>query len=270
MGIIEFHAFQFTCIEILYSGEQVHILACLSASEQEGEVITPFKFSAVMSKNGMEHGTKRDNAVENGEASYKGETSPQKDISDGGSLLRTEDQKRKTKTVLQRFKNSHFFVRFTDSGDALWSRRITRKLSCNPSRADAQTVATMSNSTEKHLIGKNGMMNQGNFDVNATGGMARNFSNCFSLTNGDIVVCITKLMMSSIMFELLPDDCRCRLCLCRVNFHSFFPKEEENFLLCSNWTSKYQHNLIWQFNSASWKTLMAMYTIFLSLTSAVC
>lgn len=56
------------------SGEQVHILACMSASKQETQVISPFRIAAVMSKNGnsLQYSTnKSSHATENGDSNVK-------------------------------------------------------------------------------------------------------------------------------------------------------------------------------------------------------
>ncbi|KAI4370550.1 hypothetical protein MLD38_018895 [Melastoma candidum] len=204
----------------VFPGEQVHILACLSASEQDSEVITPFKVAAIMSKNGMGHGIRNEKAGPDGEGSENGnfhashldagesndhpskeEITPQKNISDGESLLKMEDQKRKTERLLQSFKNSQFFVRFDFSGEALWSKRSTRKFSSYPMGTDAENLVTVSSSTDRHLVDKNVTVEKGNFDANTSGGVARNSVQCYSLANGDIVV----LLQVNIGDNLLQD-----------------------------------------------------------------
>ncbi|BAS82344.1 Os03g0152800 [Oryza sativa Japonica Group] len=58
----------------LFPGEQVHILACMSASKQETQVISPFRIAAVMSKNGnsLQYSTnKSSHATENGDSNVK-------------------------------------------------------------------------------------------------------------------------------------------------------------------------------------------------------
>lgn len=178
----------------------------------------------------MGHGIRNENEVANGGGSDNGnvhansfdamgsndcpskeETAPQKNISDGESLLKMEDQKRKTERVLQSFKNSQFFVRFGVSGEALWSKRRTRRFSSNPSGTDAQNLMTISSSTDKHLVDKNGTVDKGNLEANTSGGVARNSVQCYSLANGDIVVCVAWLMDSSQTLRLLPEGYRCRL-----------------------------------------------------------
>ena len=58
-GTVYVHYTNLKSISIL--GEQVHILASLSAYKQDTEIITPFKVAAVMSKNGIGQSPKKQN-----------------------------------------------------------------------------------------------------------------------------------------------------------------------------------------------------------------
>ncbi|CAI0627708.1 unnamed protein product [Linum tenue] len=126
----------------VFPGEQVHILACLSASDQDTETITPFKVAAVMCKNGIGQSPERQNGNMNDRSHAEGETSaeegddssvqksdPKVDVSASESILRMEDHKRQTETLLQRFKNSHFFVRIAESDEPLWSKKDSHSTS---------------------------------------------------------------------------------------------------------------------------------------------
>lgn len=120
-----------------YAGEQVHVLACLSASKQETEIITPFKVAAVMNKNGAGQGAKYQNGnisdqgspfqahlVElDGVIGAKLENNNPVDVSASEFFLRMEDHRKQTQTLLQKFKESHFFVRIAESGEQLWAKR---------------------------------------------------------------------------------------------------------------------------------------------------
>ncbi|OMO90287.1 hypothetical protein CCACVL1_07423 [Corchorus capsularis] len=190
----------------VFPGEQVHILACLSARNQETEIITPFKVAAFMSKNGRRKVSEQNgnmdcetNSVadggevgpsgkvmdQNGENLEKEKTDPAKDVSASESLLRMEDHRRQTETLLKRFKNSHFFVRIAESGEPLWSK----KGSFESSEMDSeQSTANEIKNTAKNTSSLNAVIDRGNFDANVSGGVARDTVKCCSLSNGDIVV----------------------------------------------------------------------------------
>ncbi|XP_048427851.1 uncharacterized protein LOC125471475 [Pyrus x bretschneideri] len=190
----------------VFPGEQVHILACLSACKQDTEIITPFKLAAAMSKNGIRLSPKKQNrkledsngtllgkgdmspdsqgADRNGETLSKERTDSQKDVSASESLLRMEDHKRQTEILLQRFKRSHFFVRIAESSEALWAKKSISKKSSESVEVDGQEYTE--NGTQKTAV--NAIIDKGNFDPNVSGGVARNNVKCCSLSNGDIVV----------------------------------------------------------------------------------
>ncbi|KAM0965036.1 hypothetical protein ACFX2C_021001 [Malus domestica] len=190
----------------VFPGEQVHILACLSACKQDTEIITPFKLAAAMSKNGLRLSPKKQNgnvedgngtllgkgdmspdsqgADQNGETLSKEKTGSQKDVSASESLLRMEDHKRQTEILLQRFESSHFFVRIADSSEALWAKKGTSKKSSESVDVDGQE--STEDGTQKTAV--NAIIDKGNFDPKVSGGVARNNVKCCSLSNGDIVV----------------------------------------------------------------------------------
>ncbi|KAA8533018.1 hypothetical protein F0562_032865 [Nyssa sinensis] len=191
----------------VFPGEQVHILACLSACKQDTEIITPFKVAAVMSKNGIGQTTKtlngnigheinRDSgrvAVgsdaqeidQNSENLLKDKIDPQKDISASESLLRMEDHRRQTETLLRRFRNSHFFVRIAESDEPLWSKRNALEASLESSEIVGKKFVAGGEGTRTPLTA---VIDYGNFDASVSGGLARNAVKCCSLSNGDIVV----------------------------------------------------------------------------------
>ncbi|XVF03399.1 hypothetical protein REPUB_Repub04eG0257900 [Reevesia pubescens] len=195
----------------VFPGEQVHVLACLSACNQETEIITPFKVAAVMRKNGMRKGSEKQNGNIEGETNtvtgggevspngavmdQKGENlekekiDPAKDVSASESFLRMEDHRRQTETLLKRFKNSHFFVRIAESGDPLWSKKGVSRTASESSEMDSlQSIANGTKKTAKNISSLNAVIDRGNFDANVSGGVARDTVKCCSLSNGDIVV----------------------------------------------------------------------------------
>ncbi|XVE85933.1 hypothetical protein DITRI_Ditri17bG0131600 [Diplodiscus trichospermus] len=195
----------------VFPGEQVHILACLSACNQETEIITPFKVAAVMNKNGMRKGAEKKNgnmegetnsvpgggemspngAVmdQNGENLEKEMIDPAKDVSASESFLRMEDHRRQTETLLKRFKNSHFFVRIAEAGEPLWSKKGASGTAPESSEMDSQlSIANKTKNTGKNISSLSAIIDKGKFDANVSSGVARDTVKCFSLSNGDIVV----------------------------------------------------------------------------------
>lgn len=185
-------------------------MACLSAYKQDTEIITPFKVAAVMSKNGIgqspekQNGNLKDGGGSisaqgevssdsqaiglSGNGASKQKTDPQRDISASKSLLRMEDYKRQTEMLLQRFKNSHFFVRIAESGEPLWSRKSA--VDQEHSEMESQNKPQRTKKTADNTFSLSALIDRGKFDANVSGGAARNGVSCCSLSNGDIVVCI--------------------------------------------------------------------------------
>ncbi|KAL0358033.1 UNVERIFIED_CONTAM: hypothetical protein Scaly_1489000 [Sesamum calycinum] len=193
----------------VFPGEQIRILACLSGYKQETEIITPFKVAAVMNKNGKSpqkaNGNVRGqtNSVsekvdaspsdadnQHNETVIKGKIDSHKVVSTGESLLRMEDHERQTQQLLQRFKNSHFFARIAESNEPLWSNRRALE-ACLESSATLEEQLTGDSSetatTTKNKNHINAVIDKGNFDARTSGGLARG-AECWSLSNGDIVV----------------------------------------------------------------------------------
>jgi hypothetical protein len=86
------------------SGEQVHILACLSACKQDSQITTPFEVATTTSKNSKGQSSKKESgSIENinNLVSVEGELSTSdkeksRDIFDGDSLVDMEVHKRQT------------------------------------------------------------------------------------------------------------------------------------------------------------------------------
>lgn len=188
------------------SGEQVHILACLSASKQDIQVISPFRIAAVMSKNGnsLQHSTDesspvnangRDNGTANGcedadndmqSVELNGEASPSEhDILETQSRLQTEDHRQQIELMLRRFRESNFFVRIAESDEPLWSKKRATATKMADGRSDNQENSKASRGNVYNTISDKGI-----FDGSTSGGVARDTVKCYSLQNGDIVVCL--------------------------------------------------------------------------------
>ncbi|XP_042052912.1 uncharacterized protein LOC121798128 isoform X2 [Salvia splendens] len=196
----------------VFPGEQIRILACLSAYKQDMEIITPFKVAAVMNKTGIGKNFKKQNGNIQGEASPVPETvvtssadqdnqtdeiitdkkiDSCKDVSTGESLLRMEDHKRQTEQLLRRFENSHFFVRIAESNEPLWSKRRAGENCSESSTAFEERLLGDSFETATARKKKNpasASIDKGKFDSRTSGGLARGVAKCCSLPNGDIVV----------------------------------------------------------------------------------
>ncbi|KAF8051892.1 hypothetical protein N665_1657s0012, partial [Sinapis alba] len=177
----------------VFPGEQIQILACLSESKGDAEIITPFKVAEVMSRTVQrklsDNGTSTPSgdgemspdgqfATQNGDSPGKESLDSQKDESDGESILRMEDHKRRTEDLLSRFQKSHFFVRIAESGEPLWSKK---------SSLVADTELDEKRRTGKKRPCVSAFVDRGDFDPNVAGGVARSRAKCCALPNGDIV-----------------------------------------------------------------------------------
>lgn len=193
----------------LFPGEQIHILACLSASKQDTQFISPFRIAAVMSKSGNspQHPTKKPSPVsENGDANGTTEenssphsvednmesvelsdaVSPSKqDVLETESLLRMEDHKQQIENMLQKFKRSNFFVRIAESDEPLWSKK---RVAATKAANEESYSDNLGNNTASRSNAYNTISDKGFFDGNTSGGVARDTARCYALHNGDIVV----------------------------------------------------------------------------------
>ncbi|KAK9093393.1 hypothetical protein Syun_028304 [Stephania yunnanensis] len=221
-------SFQSLDRSFVFPGEQVHLLACLSSSKQDNQIITPFKVAAVMSKNGiLRQNTRQNNETKDIECNsfqQEGEengyhqdaaactsieekaeiTLTEKKIdgqvvSDGESLLRMEGHRKQTESQLARFKNSHFFVRITESEEPLWSKKSSSESSSGT--ADHVGDRTRVKNSSDNDGNVNSYIDRGSFDATISGGVARNAVKCCSLPNGDIVV----LLQINVGINLLKD-----------------------------------------------------------------
>ncbi|QCD82715.1 hypothetical protein DEO72_LG2g3055 [Vigna unguiculata] len=205
----------------LFPGEQVQIIACLSACKQDMEIITPFKVAAVMSKSGMGHSHDKENGnVENRDDSVSREEQlnptgeEQKDLEKvntnhpgdayaGESLLRMEVHKRQTALLLQKFENSHFFARIAEADEPLWSKRGSSEKS-NFIELNGQRISSFHiKETAKKASSISAVIDRANFDATISSGVARNSVKCCALPNGDIVV----LLQVNVGVDFLKDPC---------------------------------------------------------------
>lgn len=179
------------------SGEQVHILACLSACKQD---TSSFKIAEAISENGTGQNPVKENGnTENRNNTVSGEGEPStggeeqlEDVSDVENLLQKEGLKRQTSILLQKFENSHFFVRISESDDPLWSKRSSSENPPNTCNSNNEKGSKMT-SEGSTLSSFCAVIDRGNFDSNVPGGVARNSVKCCALPNGDIVVCVIKV-----------------------------------------------------------------------------
>ncbi|KAK1309562.1 hypothetical protein QJS10_CPA09g00433 [Acorus calamus] len=198
---------------IIPCSEQIHILACLSTSKEDADVITPFRVAAMMSRNGSAQNIRQPNGVvgtdssftqdngmnqasdlqdvvENGETILTTDnTNPKHDISASETFICMEDYRKRTERLLERFMNSHFYVRIAEAEEPLWSKRNVAE----PSSSDITgEKIPPSNRGSRMTTGKGNLLHaiidKGSFDGSGTGGVARNIVKCCSLPSGDIVV----------------------------------------------------------------------------------
>ncbi|KAH0904302.1 hypothetical protein HID58_043805 [Brassica napus] len=176
----------------VFPGEQIQMLACLSDSKADTDVITPFKVAEVMSRTVQRKIPHKQNgdisdgesyesiplgdpdghfAAQNGHSPGKESVDSQKD---GESILRMEDHKRRTEDLLSRFQKSHFFVRIAESGEPLWSKKSS--MAADTEEGDEKRPCVSA------------FVDSGEFDPDVAGGVARSRAKCCALPNGDIVV----------------------------------------------------------------------------------
>ncbi|KAH1058364.1 hypothetical protein GYH30_002775 [Glycine max] len=191
----------------LFPGERVHILACFSACKQD---TSSFKVDTVTSDNGIGHSPKKENGnIENRNNSVSGEGEPgtsdeeqMEDVSDDESLLQKEVLKKQTALLLQKFENSHFFVRISESDDPLWSKRSSSEIFSNSSDANTEKASTIKSKGDT-FSPISTIIDRGNFDSNVSGGVARNSVKCCALPNGDLVV----VLQVNVGVNFLRDPC---------------------------------------------------------------
>ncbi|BAT74573.1 hypothetical protein LR48_Vigan01g102700 [Vigna angularis] len=205
----------------LFPGEQVQIIACLSACKQDMEIITPFKVAAVMSKSGMSHSHDKENGnIENRDDLVSREeqlnptreeqkdlehvnTNHQGDAYAGESLLRMEVHKRQTALLLQKFENSHFFARIAEADEPLWSKRGSSEKS-NSIELNGQRISSFHiKETAKKASSISAVIDRANFDATISSGVARNSVKRCALPNGDIVV----ILQVNVGVDFLKDPC---------------------------------------------------------------
>ncbi|KAI3720257.1 hypothetical protein L6452_21170 [Arctium lappa] len=180
----------------VFPGEQVHILACLSACKQDIEISTSFNLDEVTSKSGVGQNTKKHNgqteqgptqvpAVESSDLT-EGKMDRKNNVA-GESALRMEEDRRQREALLKRFRNSHFFARIAEADEALWSRRKTQETFPGSTATSGGKFLQVESSKD---VNKEPPFNvdRGSLDASTSGGVAKNDVKCSLLANGDIVV----------------------------------------------------------------------------------
>ncbi|RAL40068.1 hypothetical protein DM860_008208 [Cuscuta australis] len=192
----------------VFPGEQVQVVACLAAFKQDTEIITPFKVAELMNKNGFGENNDKEGCCDSSHSQnvsgakeindsedfdktnrkkMQGNSEPENEVSAGASLLRMEEYKRQTESLVQRFKNSHFFARIAGSDEALWTKRKAVDDSSGIEERFMGNSSDTKNNSKKKLP-SNAAIDRGNFDGVTSGGVARNATKCCALPNGDIGV----------------------------------------------------------------------------------
>ncbi|KAL0908816.1 hypothetical protein M5K25_023324 [Dendrobium thyrsiflorum] len=198
----------------VFSGEQLHLLVCLSTTKHDEEAITPFIVSGVMSKNeNSTQFTKHQNEVSCSTSSVRGQVNdndmltinagpseckdqtlspsdmgPEQDVTVTKSLLQKEEHKLRLETLLEKFRCSNFFVRIAESDEPLWSKRFPVESSSTKSEMAGGIFHAKDGAPRKESCNfLSAIIDQGSFDFSASGGVARDVR-CYSLSSGDIVV----------------------------------------------------------------------------------
>ncbi|VFQ80199.1 unnamed protein product [Cuscuta campestris] len=192
----------------VFPGEQVQVVACLAAFKQDTEIITPFKVAELMNKNGFGENNDKEGCCDSSHSQnvsgakeindsedfdktnrkkMQGNSEPENEVSAGASLLRMEEYRRQTESLVQRFKNSHFFARIAGSDEALWTKRKAVDDSSGIEERFMGNSSDTKNNSKKKLP-SNAAIDRGNFDGVTSGGVARNATKCCALPNGDIGV----------------------------------------------------------------------------------
>ncbi|KAG2294522.1 hypothetical protein Bca52824_041191 [Brassica carinata] len=165
----------------VFPGEQIQILACLSESKGDAEIITPFKVAEVMSR------TVQRKLSDNGTSTPPGdgETSPD-------AQFASQNGDSPGKRV--RFKRM-----IAESGVPLWSKKSS---------------LVGDRELDKKSPCVSAFIDRGEFDPNVAGGVARSKAKCIALPNGDIVVslqvyivdCPKEPIIEILQFEKHQDD----------------------------------------------------------------
>ncbi|XP_027914221.1 uncharacterized protein LOC114173804 isoform X2 [Vigna unguiculata] len=201
---LPFHARNFQKTGIVH---QIYCLCALLIVPFFSLDTSLFKIAAAISENGTGHNPMKENGnTENinntmsgeGELST-GDEQQLDDVSDVENLLEKEGLKKQTSILLQKFENSHFFVRISESDDLLWSKTSSSENTSNANNEKGSKI-TSEGSTLSSICA---VIDKGNFDSNVSGGVARNSAKCGALPNGDIVV----ILQVNVAVNFLRDPC---------------------------------------------------------------
>ncbi|KAL2545058.1 hypothetical protein Fot_14291 [Forsythia ovata] len=163
------------------------------------------KIAVVMNRTGVGQNTKKQNGQpenetnpvsqivdmgtdehdnQNGENMINRKIDSQKDVSTGESILRMEDHKRHTESLLQRLKNSHFFARIVESDEQFWSKRRASVASIKSFEMFEKKLTEDSLEIVKTVEKKNPLsvaIDRGKFDARTSGGVTRDAAKCMPL-----------------------------------------------------------------------------------------
>ncbi|KAH6822628.1 hypothetical protein C2S53_020748, partial [Perilla frutescens var. hirtella] len=202
-GAPDIHSYQSLDRNFVFAGEQVQLLICLSANEHNSGIITSSenvigqrpprqnrKVEETISVSQAECANTGEQNNQHGEA--RGRMDSQQDASTGKSFVRSDDQRiLQTGQFLQRFKNSHFFARISESDEPLWSERSAQEACFKLMETSKERLSGDSSETAQILKNNNPtsvVIDRGQLHSPTSGGIARGAAKCFSLSNGDIVV----------------------------------------------------------------------------------
>ncbi|KAE8673240.1 protein TWIN LOV 1-like isoform X1 [Hibiscus syriacus] len=166
----------------VFPGEQVHVLACLSACNQETEIITPFKVAAVMSKNGRRKGARKQNGNMEGVTNpvpQGGDVSPHGAVMDQNGDNLGKDKIDPAKDVSARLQS---LVSLSGQKKVLLGQLLRSEMDSQ------QSIANETKNNAEKISTQNAVIDRGDFDASVSGGVARDAIKCFSLSNGDMVV----------------------------------------------------------------------------------
>lgn len=113
----------------------------------------------------------------NGVVTSKDTFNSNMDLSKDDTLIQIDHHKQKTESLLARFEKSYYFVRFAESDEPLWSKKMKDESNDSGSKNVSSEIFLNSN------------IDSGSFHGCTSGGLSTSSAKCHSLSNGDIVVC---------------------------------------------------------------------------------
>ncbi|KMZ68287.1 hypothetical protein ZOSMA_241G00090 [Zostera marina] len=177
----------------VFPGEQLRILVYLATSKQDSEDTEFIDSSRVLEEissvdgsleNGQTNLRSRQLDVDidnehngvNGVVTSKDTFNSNMDLSKDDTLIQIDHHKQKTESLLARFEKSYYFVRFAESDEPLWSKKMKDESNDSGSKNVSSEIFLNSN------------IDSGSFHGCTSGGLSTSSAKCHSLSNGDIVV----------------------------------------------------------------------------------